>query len=57
MFPDGYKMEKFRALWSNKGSHEPDPGVSPGNAKEEANMRCTVKEDIVILSEGLDVGT
>lgn len=57
MFPEGSKMEEFGALWSNKGSQEPDPGVSTGDAKEEANVRCAVKEDLVILSERLDVGT
>ena len=39
VFPEACNMEEFEALWSDKGSQEPDPGVSTGDAKEEANVR------------------
>lgn len=35
MFPESCKMEEFEALWSNKGSQEPDPGVSTGDTKRQ----------------------
>lgn len=57
LFPEGCKMEEFGALWSNNRNQEPDPGVSTGDAKEEANVICAVKEDLVILRERLYVGT
>lgn len=41
-FLRGCQMEKFGALWSNKGTQEPDAGFTPSNAKEEACVRCTV---------------
>lgn len=48
-------MEKFGAFWCNKGGQKPDPGVTTGNAQEEACVRRTVTDNLIVLGEGLDV--
>ena len=46
-------MERFGTLWSNKGSQEPDPGVTTDNEKEKANVQCIINKDLITLCERL----
>lgn len=48
-------MKIFGALWSNKGTQEPDPRFSSNNTKEGAYVRCIVNEDLIIMHERLDM--
>lgn len=51
----GCEMEKFGALWFDKGTQESDPGVTTSNIKENADVKCIVNENLIIVSERLDM--